>query len=138
MRESEENLLMDRFQSLLLVFVGGGVGACFRVLLDWGAARWWRGVTWPAGTLVINLLGCLLLGALYGWMAREKATWGQWGTPLLGAGLLGGFTTFSTFGVQTMLFLKEGRWGMALTYVLLSVLGGLALAAGGYFLTQEK
>lgn len=129
---------MDRFAILVLVFLGGGLGAALRVSVDWGISRFCKGVAWPLGTLCINLAGCLLLGALYGWMAREKATWGQWGTPLLGAGLLGGFTTFSTFGVQTMLFLKEGKWGMALSYVLLSVLGGIALAAAGYLLTHNK
>ena len=129
---------MDRITTLVLVFLGGGLGASFRVSLDWGIARVWKGLSWPVGTLFINLTGCLLLGALYGWLAREKATWGQWGTPLLGAGFLGGFTTFSTFGMQTMLFLKEGKWGMALSYVLLSVSGGILLAAAGYVFTHNR
>ncbi len=111
----------------LLVAAGGALGA----LLRWGcvslAARAFGG-GFPFGTLAVNALGCLAAGVVAG--ALEPRA----GSPQLRAfvavGLLGGFTTFSAFSVETVTLLREGRSATALGYVALSLafgLGGVAL-----------
>lgn len=86
---------------------------------------------WPLATLVINLLGCLLLGLLTGWQASH------WVTVLLGTGVLGGFTTYSTFSHEVVMLADQRRFGAMLGYLGLSVLGGLLLAAGGFWLGYQ-
>lgn len=112
---------------LLCIALGGGLGA----LLRYGAGealRGWLGTRWPHGTLVVNVLGCFLLGLL-------AARWEQADEPLaralLAVGLLGGFTTFSAFGVEALGLLREGRSLAACAYVAASVLLGLGAAASG-------
>lgn len=115
------------------VFLGGGVGAVARVLLDAVWAKYARFSGFPTGILVINLLGCLLIGVLYGYFLKGRAGLDSWVFPLLGAGLLGGFTTFSTFSMQAITLVREDKVLMAVTYVGCSVIGGLLLTALGYW-----
>lgn len=124
---------MDKWITLIWVFAGGGLGAVLRVLLDGCWSRSVKFAGFPIGIMGINLLGCLLIGLLYGYFLRGREETASWVFPLFGAGLLGGFTTFSTFGMQTVFLIREEKWMMAACYVLLSVLGGLILAAVGYW-----
>ena len=110
----------------LLVGVGGVVG----VMARYGISR----LTLHSDALIwstvgINILGSFLLGLLVAepWFSRDTRE-------ALGVGLLGGFTTFSTFSVQVVLEVDGGRPGVAVAYVLASVLGGIAAAAAGYAL----
>lgn len=110
----------------LAVAVGGLIG----VLGRWGLTRLTlhtEGLLWM--TVGINLLGSFLLGLLVAghWFSRDLREG-------LGVGLLGGFTTFSTFSVQAVLEVDGGRAGTALVYVLVSVVGGIAAAVAGYAL----
>jgi CrcB protein len=110
--------------ALLAVALGGALGAVARYQLSlWVHARWPS--AFPTGTLVVNMLGCLLLGVLAGTLETRAAA-----SPtlrlFLGAGLLGAFTTFSTFELETLLAFERGHAGVALTYVAVSVLVGLA------------
>jgi fluoride exporter len=84
-------------------------------------------------TVGINVAGSFVLGLLVaeGWFSRDVREG-------IGVGFLGGFTTFSTFSVQAILEVDGGRPGMAIAYVLASVLGGLAAAAGGYALGRAS
>ena len=79
----------------------------------------------PVGTLLINLTGCLLMGILLAFSAKNPAlkTW----LPLLGVGLLGGFTTFSAFSAEAVSLLENGKLNAVFWYVLISVGGGIAL-----------
>ncbi len=115
-----------------LIFFGGGMGAALRVAMDAWLMKFFRHAVWPWGVMTVNLLGCLLLGVLYGCLVRDREGMASWVFPLLGAGMLGGFTTFSTFGMQTLTMLKEGRLFLAAGYVAVSVAGGVAMAALGY------
>ena len=83
-------------------------------------------------TVGINLAGSFLLGLLVAehWFGRDLREG-------LGVGFLGGFTTFSTFSVQVVLEVEGGRAGLALAYVLISVLGGIAAATAGYALGRS-
>ena len=110
----------------LLVFGFGGVGAVLRVAL--GAAIGPRGFPWA--TLLINLMGCLAIGALHEWLSLRASLSPLWRPALMG-GLLGGFTTFSAFGLETWALLQSGRAGAAVLYAFGSVaLGVLGVAAG--------
>lgn len=122
--------------SLLLVFIGGGIGASMRYLMEFGIVRifpWDDGRPWSI--LMINLFGCLLLGLLAGWLGRHQQA-AQWLSPLLVTGILGGFTTFSTFALQLAKLSLMGESKTGLLLALASVLGGYLLAASGYLATR--
>ena len=82
----------------------------------------------PLGILACNLLGCFLIGCLFGALTQKQATWVF---PLLVTGFLGGFTTFSTFGRDTVEAFHEGLPAIALLNIVLSVLLGLAAVWAG-------
>ncbi len=117
---------MDR---LLLVFVGGGLGSMARYLAGVGVAKT-LGPGWPYGTFAVNVLGGLVMGLLAGWLAlRGGADQERWRV-LIGVGVLGGFTTFSSFSLETALMLERRDYGAAAGYVAASVV----LAIGALFL----
>lgn len=109
----------------LFIALGGAAGALARytlmTLVDTG--RHGIGGGWqvlPLGTLTVNVLGSLLIGVLYV-LIIEKMTLAPEFRSLLVVGLLGAFTTFSTFSLDTVLLLEQGYWLQAVTYTLLSV-----------------
>ncbi|MFD1454382.1 fluoride efflux transporter CrcB [Levilactobacillus lanxiensis] len=108
-----------------------GLGATVGALGRYGMTRLvqsYHGNRWPLATLLINWLGCLLLGFLTGWQATNLTA------ILLGTGVLGGFTTYSTFSHEVVMLADQRRYGAMTLYLLLSVVGGLILAAGGSWL----
>lgn len=111
----------------LFVFLGGGLGAALRHGVNLGAARL-LGTNFPYGTLTVNVVGSLAMGLLAGWFAFEGAPSQHWRL-LLTTGVLGGFTTFSTFSLDTALLYERGEFGLAALYVVASVAAGV----GGLF-----
>lgn len=121
----------SRWDVVLVVALGGALGSL---------VRWWLETLWPArpggmpwATLVINVTGCGLLGAL---LVLVLEVWppSRYVRPLLGTGVLGGYTTFSTAMAETRALLADGAPVVAASYVLVSLLAGLAavwLAAAG-------
>lgn len=110
----------------LWVFVMGGAGALARVAL--AGAFPVRALPW--GTLLVNVLGCLAIGVLITVFERERVLPLEWRIALVG-GFLGGFTTFSAFGLELFTFVQEGDWMRGLAYASASlVLGVLAVFAG--------
>lgn len=77
----------------------------------------------PYGTLVVNILGCFLIGIIYG-LADKGSVTENWRL-FLATGILGGFTTFSAFSYETFSMLRAGSYGQALTYISASILIGL-------------
>lgn len=118
-------------QALALVGLGGAAGSIARYLLSLATMQVATPEKFPLGTFVVNLLGCLAAGVLMGLFERYPG----WLTPdlraLLFAGVLGGFTTFSAFGLETAQLLRRGDWLVASGYVGGSVLLGLALVLLG-------
>jgi CrcB protein len=116
--------------NLTLVAIGGALGSCARYLLGVQATRW-LGHGWPYGTLGANVAGGLLMGVLIAVLAhRGGADQERWRL-LLGVGMLGGFTTFSAFSLETVLMIERRAFGEAGLYVLSSVVFSiLALFAG--------
>lgn len=118
---------MSAVREILLVALGGGVGAALRGAIDLLAAR--VGLAAPPATLAINLVGSFVAGLLVALVVERGALPADL-RPLLIVGLLGGFTTFSAFAVQA-LRLGEGAPLSALAYVATSLLLGLLAAAAG-------
>lgn len=123
--------------ALILVGLGGGIGAISRYLLGAALHSLAGYPRFPVGTLGVNLLGCLLIGVLAA--AGEERTWF---TPdirlLLITGLLGGFTTFSAFGLETLTLLRSHSWLAATLNLLISVPGGLAAVWLGWRLAGSR
>ena len=108
---------MDKF---FLVFVGGGVGAMARYGAGLGLGR--AGLTaWPYATLGVNVLGGLLMGLLAGVLAHRGGEGAEHWRLALGVGLLGGFTTFSAFSLETALMIERRELAGAAVYAALSV-----------------
>jgi CrcB protein len=121
----------------IYVFVGGGTGAVMRYLLGIQAAKLW-GVNFPYGTLIINILGSFLIGVIASYFALYSTESNQSLRLFLIVGILGGFTTFSSFSLETLMLLQRGEFWLAIGYILLSVLISLAVAHFGFELAKMK
>ena len=116
-------------QSFLFVGVGSALGAMGRYGVSLLVARVWT-VAFPVATLLVNILGSILMGVLIGLLARFTPDWAAEARLFLAVGVLGGFTTFSSFSLDAITLFERGDWLQAAAYVLLSVvlcLGGLYL-----------
>jgi CrcB protein len=115
---------------LFLVMIGGAFGSGLRYLVS-RLSLTLVGPGFPWGTWFINLSGGLLMGLLVGLLARHPSANGENVRLLVGVGVLGGFTTFSTFSLEAATMIQRGEWGSALVYVTSSAVGAiLALFAG--------
>lgn len=121
---------MIGWQSLLAVLLGGGIGSVFRYLVTFGVSQW-LGPGFPWWTFIINVTGSFVIGVV----AEVVQTRAFAGAPLLRiflmTGILGGYTTFSTFSLDTAQLLQERAALLAFAYAAGSVLLGLAAAFGG-------
>ena len=115
---------------LLLVGLAGLSGTLCRYWLSGVVVRRY-GEAFPLGTLAVNLLGCFAAGLLFHIM-QERQALSETARAVVFVGLLGGFTTFSAYGLQTFTLLREGRPGMAALNVVASNLLGLLLVWAGY------
>ena len=112
----------------LLAALGGALGALAR----WGVATALPHSAggWPWATLLVNLTGCLVFGALIA-VLTTRSPEPPWARPFLAVGVLGGYTTYSAFAVEVVGLVEAGAPVLAAGYVLVSLLGGvLAVAAG--------
>ena len=126
---------MDLISPYILVFVGAGLGGVLRHTLNLVIGRA-MGMGFPWATAFINVSGSVAMGFLVGWLAfRAGAGWTQSVRLFVATGVLGGYTTFSTFSLESILLLERGETGAALAYVcgsvalgMLGLWGGLSLA----------
>lgn len=119
--------------TFLQVFIGGALGAVSR----YGVGQLfpaYGGMSFPWSTFFVNLAGCLLIGLAMGSSPVNAVLRQYW--PLLVVGFLGGFTTFSSFGLDTVQLLQNKQWGLTVYYVLGTNIAGLLLVYVGYQLTQ--
>ncbi len=119
----------------LIVFLGGGLGAAMRHGVNVAAARL-LGTGFPYGTLTVNVAGSLVMGLMVAWFAFEGAPSQHWRL-FLTTGMLGGFTTFSTFSLDTALLYERGELGLAALYVLASVIAGIIGLFAGMALVRH-
>jgi len=111
-------------KAILLVAIGGAVGSVARYQVGALILKRTLDSDFPYGTFTVNVLGCLIAGILAGLGERYSFLTAEMRL-LLFTGFLGGFTTFSAFGVETVGLIERGAWTMAITYVALSVLCGV-------------
>jgi CrcB protein len=124
----------------LNVAAGGAVGS----MLRYHVGRFVGGLAGPGnafpwGTLAVNVIGSLLMGALLGWLARGTmaAPASESARLLIGVGLLGGFTTFSAFSSELVTMLHRGQAGMAASYAAISLIAGMAAMIAGLVAAQS-
>jgi CrcB protein len=114
---------------IALIMVFGAIGTLARYNLQ-GYVQTRTGSTFPSGTLVVNLIGCLFLGFIGQLTLNHLVIPPDWRAAIT-IGFFGGFTTFSSFGWETVKMLEDGEWLRAGAYVGTSVLAGLCLALVG-------
>ena len=127
--------MRDSLINAALIGSGGFLGALARYGLSGLVQRQLSLTTFPYGTIVVNLLGCLFIGLLGG-LAESRQLFGSEFRIFVLIGLLGGFTTFSTFGYETFLMIRDAEYLRAATNVAVHVVLGLSLVWLGYTLTS--
>jgi CrcB protein len=133
---TKQEVIMLGLKQLILVAIGGAVGSVARYKL--GGVALHHTPTWnfPLSTFSVNIIGCFVIGILAA-LAEHHDLFSPSVRLLLFTGLLGGFTTFSAFGYESVFLLRRGLFSVATGYVLLSVLGGLATVFGGIKLIDQ-
>jgi len=126
---------MQELRALLLVGAGGCLGSVGRYLLGGWVHRLLPFAAFPAGTLAVNVLGCLLIGLLGGLMEHRQLLGSDLRLFLL-IGVLGGFTTFSSFAYETLALGRDAEPGRALVNVGAQVVLGLVACWLGYALVR--
>lgn len=124
-------------RNIIIVGLGGFVGSVLRYLVSGWIQAFSDRPFFPYGTLGVNVVGCLLIGLLGGW-AENAELFSPSVRLFLLLGLLGGFTTFSTFGYETVALLRDREPAAAFAYVGLHLLGGFAAVAIGYGLSNLR
>ena len=119
----------------LLVGLGGALGTMCRYGLGGLLLRFRGGSTFPFETLVINVLGCLVIGLLAG-LSESRGVFTGTTRVFLFIGVLGGFTTFSTFGYETFQLLRDGQRFTALASTTLQVMLGISAVWAGHVLSK--
>jgi fluoride exporter len=114
---------------ITLLIVLGAIGTLARYGLQ-GSLQERAGSTFPYGTLVVNLVGCFLLGGVAQYGLTHLTIPPEWRIGIT-VGFLGAFTTFSTFSWETVRLLQDGEWMRASIYILTSVAGGLVCVLFG-------
>lgn len=123
-------------QHLLLIASGGAAGAVLRYTISGLVQRMTHG-TFPIGTLVVNVAGCFAIGCLGGYFASPQLVRAEY-RPFIMIGILGAFTTFSTYGWETLQLLSSGRWGAVMLNVVMSNGCGLAAVWVGLKLAEKR
>ena len=126
-------MVSDIIKNVLAVGAGSFIGGSARYLV--GLMMKGIGKGFPWATLTVNLVGCFLIGLLWGVFSKNGTEGSNWAL-FLTVGLCGGFTTFSTFSKEALIMLQGGNiWGFA-GYVAISVIVGIALVALGYSIVR--
>lgn len=119
------------FQQVLLVALGGALGSVLRYLCGLGINRSVLLAAFPWSTLAVNVMGCFIIG-FAGGLGSSKQMLTEGGRLFLFTGILGGFTTFSAFGLETFYLLRNGQVILAVGNIALQVGVGLAAVVLGY------
>ena len=119
-------------KSVLIVGIGSFIGGALRYLISTLFKQYCtQGFPW--GTLLVNLMGCFIFGAIFALFSKYSSTSHPW-CLLLTTGLCGGFTTFSTFAYESVLMLQQGNLSGFISYVSTSLIAGISLFALGYWI----
>lgn len=120
-------------KSLLLVGLGGGIGS----MLRYGSSLLIQSKLFPYATLAVNITGSFIIGIVFAMSIKEEILLNNWKL-FLATGICGGFTTFSAFSLENMGLLQSGKYGLAITYILLSIILGISATFLGYLLVMKN
>jgi len=122
-------------QKIFLVGIGGFLGSVFRYLLSGFVQTASNIVSFPVGTLSVNLIGCLVIGLLAG-LSESRQLFGENARLFIFIGLLGGFTTFSTFGYEVFSFMRDGEFVSSFLNIFLHLFFSIILVWLGFSLAK--
>ena len=120
----------------LYIAIGGALGSMARYALSTWTIQSFLFARFPIGTFVVNIIGCLIAGVLAG-LGEKYQLFSNDARLFIFTGIMGGFTTFSAFGLETLQLLRQHELVIAVTYVTLSVIVGIFLLAAGFYITQK-
>ena len=126
-------MVSDIIKNTLFIGCGSFLGGAARYLVSIAMKTVGKGFPW--GTLVVNLVGCLFIGLLWGFFSKSASENSSWAL-FMTVGICGGFTTFSSFSKEALMMLQAGNFFSLLAYVVISVIAGIALVAAGYYLVS--
>lgn len=121
---------------ILLVALGGAAGSVARYMLGGQTLRWF-GPGWPYGTFAANVIGGFLIGSLAGFLAYRGGAEQERLRLLLQVGVLGGFTTFSAYSLETAVMLERRAYGAAVSYAAASVFLAIAAVFAGLLVARR-
>ncbi|MBS1748656.1 MAG: fluoride efflux transporter CrcB [Bacteroidetes bacterium] len=116
-------------KAIMIIWLGGGIGSVLRYLVQVGVNKMVT-VAFPAGTFLVNISGCFIIGLLYGLFNRHASLTSEWRLFLF-TGLCGGYTTFSSFSYECISLFRQGNYMYFILYTVLSVVMGLFATVGG-------
>ena len=120
-------------KNAIIIGCGSFIGGAVRYLISVAMKTMSKGFPW--GTLAVNLVGCLVIGLLWGFFSKSASENSSWAL-FMTVGICGGFTTFLTFSKEALMMLQAGSFMSLLAYIAVSVIGGIGLAAAGYYLVR--
>ncbi|MGB4846153.1 MAG: fluoride efflux transporter CrcB [Ferruginibacter sp.] len=120
-------------KNLLLVGLGGGIGS----MLRYAGSLLIGSKMFPYATLSVNIIGSFIIGVIFALCIKEDVVLNNWKL-FVATGICGGFTTFSAFSLENMGLLQSGKYGMALTYIGLSILLGIGATFLGYLIIMKN
>ena len=120
-------------KNLLLVGLGGGLGSVLR----YGTSLLMNTKLFPWATLAVNITGSLVIGIVFALSIRQEPLTDNWKL-FLATGICGGFTTFSAFSLENIGLLQSGKYGMAIAYIIASIILGTAATFLGYHLAIKN
>ena len=120
-------------KNIFYIFLGGGFGSILRYTISklFMADK----SSFPWSTLIANFIGCFIIGIVLGWFINSNKQYSDLYV-FLSIGFCGGLTTFSTFSVEGLAYLKNGDLFIFITYLLFSIIGSILLTALGYYIYQ--
>lgn len=121
--------------SFVLVGIGGAIGSIARYGSGVLVGRLWP-TSFPLATMLVNISGSLVMGLFIGWLARTEPAWQVDARLFFAVGVLGGFTTLSSFSLDTVVLLERGEIGQAALYVLGSVIVSIIALFVGLLITR--
>jgi CrcB protein len=120
---------------ILLVGIGGAIGSIARYLSGVLVGRLWH-PDFPIATMLVNISGSLAMGLFIGWLARTTPAWQADARLFFAVGVLGGFTTLSSFSLDTVVLIERGEVGQAVLYVMGSVVVSVAALFAGLLIMR--